>query len=111
MHACVLICECVRLLCCHASMCVHEGLQVTVLACPHFAYKLKKAKKRGPIYKFPPPPPPLSLSLSLSLSVRPAACLLPACLVPRLRFQNFLLQATFRAASILYVCVCVCVCV
>lgn len=47
-------------------------------------------------------------SLLLSPSLRPAACLLPVCLVPRLKFQNFLLQATFRAASVVHVCVCVC---
>lgn len=113
MHACVLICEhecvCLPLLCCHANMVSMSGCR-SVLAWPHIAYKLIRAEQKGQIYEFSLH---CSLFLSLLLSVRPAACLLPVCLVPRLRFQNFLLQATFRAVSVLCerVCMHACVCV
>lgn len=82
-----------------------------VLQWPHVAYKLIRAKAILAILPSSsqsahPPSLPPNPTFSLSLALPLAAWLLPACLVPRLRFQNFLLQATFRAASVLCVCVC-----
>lgn len=62
-------------------------------------------RSRPPAPRRPSPSLPLCLFASSSLT----ACLLPVCLVPRLKFQNFLLLATFRAASTVHVCVCACV--
>lgn len=75
----------------------HNAVEINV------AYKPIRAKQREQRYELERAAPLLSPCMC------PAACLLPACLVPRLRFQNFLLQATFRAASALCVRVCVCV--
>lgn len=91
---------------------MHEKLWVIVLLWPHVAYKLIRGNA---ILAIPPTPfflpchqPPFLCQPLPSLHL--AGRLLPACLVPRLRFQNFLLQATFRAASVLCMCVCARVC-
>lgn len=92
-----------------------------------FVHMPRGAKQRGEVYESPPNPhlnptqppptrssPTLPCSASLSLCVQQPdclpACLLPVCLVPRLKFQNFLLQATFRAASAVRVCACTHMC-